>query len=124
MIGCILCDFKSGSAFSTNLKVHLRTYHREKFVEVMQLEAAQKHLRASAVTTYENAGRTAPTENAFGHAHADPSQRFTEDSDESLNRLRTNLCDLLYFQLYEAAKRGGHLDAINCPEFGVSRIVN
>jgi len=122
MIGCTLCSFKSGTAFSTNLKMHLRTHHKEKFIEVTQLEAAQKHLRRSVSTPhYENAGRMCSMENTSELRPVnDADLKFVENSDESTYLLRTNLCDLLYFQLYEAAKRSGHLAAIKCPEFEVS----
>lgn len=38
MVGCINCDFKTGSAFSTNLKMHLKAHHKEDYAKVLKLE--------------------------------------------------------------------------------------
>ncbi|PIO57351.1 hypothetical protein TELCIR_21242, partial [Teladorsagia circumcincta] len=31
MVGCINCSFRTGSAFSTNLKMHLKAHHKEDY---------------------------------------------------------------------------------------------
>ncbi|CAJ0578839.1 unnamed protein product, partial [Mesorhabditis spiculigera] len=38
MVGCISCTFRTGSAFSTNLKMHLKAHHKEDYQKVMKLE--------------------------------------------------------------------------------------
>ncbi|CAJ0942339.1 unnamed protein product, partial [Mesorhabditis belari] len=38
MVGCISCNFRTGSAFSTNLKMHLKAHHKEDYHKVMKLE--------------------------------------------------------------------------------------
>ncbi|CAD6188559.1 unnamed protein product [Caenorhabditis auriculariae] len=38
MVGCINCEFRTGSAFSTNLKMHLKAHHKEDYERVLQLE--------------------------------------------------------------------------------------
>ncbi|KAE9550030.1 hypothetical protein FO519_006758 [Halicephalobus sp. NKZ332] len=41
-IGCNMCDFKTVSGFTTNLKMHLRAHHKPEFVKVMELECQQR----------------------------------------------------------------------------------
>ncbi|CAB3403282.1 unnamed protein product [Caenorhabditis bovis] len=38
MVGCINCEFRTGSAFSTNLKMHLKAHHKDDYERVLQLE--------------------------------------------------------------------------------------
>ena len=38
MVGCTNCEFRTGSAFSTNLKMHLKAHHKEDYEKVLQLE--------------------------------------------------------------------------------------
>lgn len=38
MVGCINCNFRTGSAFSTNLKMHLKAHHKEDYAKVLKLE--------------------------------------------------------------------------------------
>ncbi|PIO76999.1 hypothetical protein TELCIR_00911 [Teladorsagia circumcincta] len=38
MVGCINCSFRTGSAFSTNLKMHLKAHHKEDYERVLKLE--------------------------------------------------------------------------------------
>ncbi|CAI4228944.1 unnamed protein product [Auanema sp. JU1783] len=38
MVGCINCNFRTGSAFSTNLKMHLKAHHKEDYERVLKLE--------------------------------------------------------------------------------------
>ena len=34
MVGCINCNFRTGSAFSTNLKMHLKAHHKDDYERV------------------------------------------------------------------------------------------
>lgn len=36
-----MCNFKTTSAFSTNLKMHLKAHHKEQFIQVLQNEQDQ-----------------------------------------------------------------------------------
>lgn len=38
MVGCTNCEFRTGSAFSTNLKMHLKAHHKDDYEKVLQLE--------------------------------------------------------------------------------------
>uniref|UniRef100_A0A8L8JXM9 BED-type domain-containing protein n=1 Tax=Heligmosomoides polygyrus TaxID=6339 RepID=A0A8L8JXM9_HELPZ len=38
MVGCINCSFRTGSAFSTNLKMHLKAHHKDDYERVLKLE--------------------------------------------------------------------------------------
>ncbi|CAD5217575.1 unnamed protein product [Bursaphelenchus okinawaensis] len=38
VVGCNLCDFHTNSAFSTNLKMHLKSHHKEEFIDIMEQE--------------------------------------------------------------------------------------
>ncbi|RCN31368.1 hypothetical protein ANCCAN_22844, partial [Ancylostoma caninum] len=38
MVGCINCNFRTGSAFSTNLKMHLKAHHKDDYERVLKLE--------------------------------------------------------------------------------------
>uniref|UniRef100_A0AC35GJ83 BED-type domain-containing protein n=1 Tax=Panagrolaimus sp. PS1159 TaxID=55785 RepID=A0AC35GJ83_9BILA len=41
-IGCLQCDFKTSSGFTTNLKMHLKAHHRNDYIQVMQMECEQR----------------------------------------------------------------------------------
>uniref|UniRef100_A0A915D5N3 BED-type domain-containing protein n=1 Tax=Ditylenchus dipsaci TaxID=166011 RepID=A0A915D5N3_9BILA len=41
IVGCIMCNFRTTSAFSTNLKMHLRAHHKEEYLQVMESELEQ-----------------------------------------------------------------------------------
>ncbi|GMT18638.1 hypothetical protein PFISCL1PPCAC_9935 [Pristionchus fissidentatus] len=38
MVGCINCPFRTGSAFSTNLKMHLKAHHKDDYSKVLKME--------------------------------------------------------------------------------------
>ncbi|CAD5222578.1 unnamed protein product [Bursaphelenchus xylophilus] len=38
VVGCNMCEFRTNSAFSTNLKMHLKSHHKEEFIDVMDQE--------------------------------------------------------------------------------------
>lgn len=37
----MMCNFRTTSAFSTNLKMHLKAHHKEQFIQVLQIEQDQ-----------------------------------------------------------------------------------
>lgn len=37
----MMCNFRTTSAFSTNLKMHLKAHHKEQFIQVLQTEQNQ-----------------------------------------------------------------------------------
>ncbi|KAI6176574.1 hypothetical protein M3Y97_00813100 [Aphelenchoides bicaudatus] len=41
VVGCKLCSFNTVSAFSTNLKMHLKSHHKHEFIAVMEKELDQ-----------------------------------------------------------------------------------
>uniref|UniRef100_A0A914CE35 ApaG domain-containing protein n=1 Tax=Acrobeloides nanus TaxID=290746 RepID=A0A914CE35_9BILA len=41
-VGCVMCDFKTISAFSTNLKMHLKSHHKEQHQHVLKMEGDQR----------------------------------------------------------------------------------
>ncbi|TKR67231.1 hypothetical protein L596_023416 [Steinernema carpocapsae] len=41
-VGCTMCPFRTASAFSTNMKMHLKAHHKEEHLKVMQLEWEQR----------------------------------------------------------------------------------
>ncbi|KAI1721262.1 BED zinc finger domain-containing protein [Ditylenchus destructor] len=41
IVGCIMCNFRTTSAFSTNLKMHLRAHHKQEYLQVMESELEQ-----------------------------------------------------------------------------------
>jgi hypothetical protein len=41
VVGCNMCSFTTISAFSTNLKMHLKSHHKREYIIVMEQEVAQ-----------------------------------------------------------------------------------
>ncbi|KAH7731490.1 CRE-GEI-13 protein [Aphelenchoides avenae] len=42
IVGCVMCTFRTVSAFSTNLKMHLKAHHKEEYLKVMEQELEQR----------------------------------------------------------------------------------
>ncbi|KAI1729314.1 BED zinc finger domain-containing protein [Ditylenchus destructor] len=61
IVGCIMCNFRTTSAFSTNLKMHLRAHHKQEYLQVMEAELEQcvDGQREGAEGSFDAAGNSA-----------------------------------------------------------------
>ncbi|GMR41910.1 hypothetical protein PMAYCL1PPCAC_12105 [Pristionchus mayeri] len=82
MVGCINCNFRTGSAFSTNLKMHLKAHHKEDYAKVLKLEDEMRieegifgapNKMKSELIDFIRGGGNANTPNAPGLSTVNPS---------------------------------------------------
>jgi hypothetical protein len=64
VVGCVMCSFRTVSAFSTNLKMHLKAHHKQEYLHVMELELEQRQDEESSAVGMEEGQTSEGSANA------------------------------------------------------------
>jgi hypothetical protein len=88
IVGCKLCSFNTVSAFSTNLKMHLKSHHKLEFIEVMEKEMDQ------LAKENEHCDRTSPSglsDLDTGAMRGKRRRKTVQELQETINRCKQSL---------------------------------
>jgi hypothetical protein len=90
IVGCKLCSFNTVSAFSTNLKMHLKSHHKLEFIQVMEKELDQL-VKEGPDTHEEFASKSPPSDLDTSAPRSKRRRKTAQELRDTINRCKQSI---------------------------------